>query len=199
MDWALYSVDKWFKSMESHVHLQSEGLSFSKIVPGALVMATGRTSGLQLGVINTAQIGINHGTRGTREWHIIPEPGKDIKDWADGGMGVDGDSGSWIIGQEDDKIYGMVWGRDGSYQEPITLFTPIEDMLADIKETTGAKTVCLPGRVDKPDTVKVKGKRRAKEVILPTVPVTLQVAEAERSAIPGEVGVNQEGRQMGAG
>lgn len=39
----------------------------------------------------------------------------------------------------------MAWGRDRPYTDPICLFSPIEDIIADIKDRTGAKSVCLLG------------------------------------------------------
>jgi hypothetical protein len=67
-----------------------------------------------------------------------------LDNWISSGIGVDGDSGSWLFDYDDDSVYGMVWGRDQPWSNPISLFSPIEDMLTDIKELMGAEMICLP-------------------------------------------------------
>jgi hypothetical protein len=76
------------------------------------------------------------------------EPETSPEDWLEGGIGVDGDSGSWIIDRDTHALYGMVWGRDSPRNEPLCLFSPIMDIIEDIEEKTGATTVCLPGKLD---------------------------------------------------
>jgi hypothetical protein len=144
MDWALFATDKWPTSLDLHAQEISKGLLFSKVIPGAPVNATGRTSGYQTGLINTAMSLINHEGRFTREWSIIKDHQMTLKEWIEGGIGVDGDSGAWIIDRNFGYLYGMVWGRDRPTTNPICLFSPIEDIVADIKERTGAEIVCLP-------------------------------------------------------
>ncbi|KAL2070495.1 hypothetical protein VTL71DRAFT_13521 [Oculimacula yallundae] len=166
MDWALFYVDEWPVPINSYARVISNGLSFSEIVPEAQVYATGRTSGRQIGAINPAQVLINHGGRMTIEWSISPDPGTSLKDWVIGGIGVDGDSGSWVIDRKNQRVYGMVWGRHGPLADPITLFTPINHIIADIRERTGVKDICLPSHSQE-NMLSKKGK--GKEVILPTV------------------------------
>jgi hypothetical protein len=144
MDWALFDTEKWPTSLESHARDISKGLFMSKVIPGALVKATGRTSGLQMGVINTSRSIINHGGRFTQEWSVIREPQLSLLEWIEGGIGVDGDSGAWIIDGHNDALYGMVWGRDQPATNPICLFSSIEDIVEDIKERTGAESAYLP-------------------------------------------------------
>ena len=149
MDWALVTIDAWLDPLEPHIQKISEGLHFSSIIPGASVQSTGRTSGHQTGQINTALSIARHGTRFTQEWSVLKDPECDLKDWIEGGIGVDGDSGAWIIDTHTGALYGMAWARDG-ISEPICLFSPIHEIVADIKERTGAKTVCLPGHGETP-------------------------------------------------
>ncbi|KAH9219508.1 hypothetical protein DL95DRAFT_483673 [Leptodontidium sp. 2 PMI_412] len=214
MDWALFYVDKWPKPIDSHAQEISRGLSFGGVVPGALIQATGRTSGYQRGVINTAQSLINHGTRMTLEWSVIPEPGSSINSWILGGIGVDGDSGSWIINQENGSLYGMVWGRHGPLANPICLFTPMEHIIADIKERAEAENVCLPGQGEGLDVgrevsmqeevldfenEKGKGKGKGKVVTLQTASMSSQLPKVEKTVISGEVEISPATQQMSAG
>lgn len=94
MDWALFNVEQWPLAMNACAWTSSQGPSSSKVVPGAGILATGRTSGRQRGVINTAMCLIFHGDRFTREWSVIRGRGSSLDDWIKGGIGVDGDSGA---------------------------------------------------------------------------------------------------------
>jgi hypothetical protein len=80
----------------------------SKAIPGAQVNAEGRTSGYQTGLINSAMSLLNYGGRFTGELSIIKDYQMTSKDWIEGGMGVDGDSGAWIIDRNFGYLYGMV-------------------------------------------------------------------------------------------
>ncbi|KAG4442354.1 hypothetical protein IFR05_002132 [Cadophora sp. M221] len=203
MDWALFCVDKWPKPIDSHAQEISRGLSVGGVVPGAPIQATGRTSGHQRGVIDTAQSLINHGTRMTLEWSVIPEPGSNNKDWVLGGIGVDGDSGSWIIDQENGSVYGMVWARHGPLLNPICLFTPMEHIIADIKERAAAENVSLPGQgevsIFSNEMGKGKGKGKEREITLQTAPISSQLPDAEKSVNLGEAEISPATQQMSAG
>jgi len=144
MDWALVTIEQWPHHLDAHIRRSTKGLYFSKIIPEARVKATGRTSGTQIGLINTAMSIASHGIRFTQEWSLFKDPQASLQDWIEGGIGVDGDSGAWIIDQDTNALYGMAWARDRIETEPICLFSPIEDIVADIKEITGAEVVCLP-------------------------------------------------------
>jgi hypothetical protein len=159
MDWALFGIDQWPNSLDSHAQNISRGLHLSNIVPGASVRATGRTSGHQTGQINTAMSFIKHGTRFTQEWTVFKDPQSSMKEWIEGGIGVDGDSGAWIIDQKNGAIYGMVWGRHRAATRPICLFSPIRDIIEDIKEKMKVSTICLPQSVSQ-STSTVKGKQK---------------------------------------
>lgn len=143
MDWALFAIEQWSEPLELHAQEVSNGMSFLKVVPGAPVSATGRTSGHQTGVINTVMSIVRHDSRFTREWSVYKDDKFTLQEWIEGGIGVDGDSGSWIIGAGS-VIYGMVWARDRPNTNPITLFTPIEEIIADIKRKAGARHISLP-------------------------------------------------------
>ncbi len=47
---------------------------------------------------------------------------------------MDGDSGAMIIDEVTHEIYGMLWGRTGAESDTVTFFTPICDILKDIRE-----------------------------------------------------------------
>jgi hypothetical protein len=51
----------------------------------------------------------------------------------------DGDAGAWVIRTEDNKLVGML----GMIHNRL-LFTPIEEIFADIKQRLHAREVCLP-------------------------------------------------------
>jgi hypothetical protein len=146
MDWALITSDKWPKSLGDHMREQLKGLYLSRIKPGATIMATGRTSGSQFGQINNAMNIMRYGLQFTQEWPIIECPEYNCREWIEGGIGVDGDSGAWIIDRESGAVYGMAWGRDRITTQPICIFSPTEDIVADIKERTRARNVYLRGK-----------------------------------------------------
>ncbi|KAH7355124.1 hypothetical protein BKA65DRAFT_475586 [Rhexocercosporidium sp. MPI-PUGE-AT-0058] len=170
MDWALFSVDKWPIRIDLNVEQISRGLYYSGVVPGARIQATGRTSGCQKGVINTAQSLINHGMRMTLEWSIIPEPGSSINEW----------------------------------------------VLGDIKEITGAKSVCLPGNGEVLDVERGEGKWRevcleevldvgkeekgkGKEISFPIAPISSQLPHVDKTAISNQVENSPVKQQISAG
>lgn len=146
MDWALVTVDSWTLPLDLHIAETSKHMQFSRVVPGSRVKSTGRTSGEQTGQVNTARsiIRHQHPSRFTQEHSVIKDPQSSLNEWISGGIGVDGDSGSWIIDRDAGALYGMVWGRDRLRTNPICLFTPIVDIVEDIKERTNAIKVCLP-------------------------------------------------------
>jgi hypothetical protein len=181
MDWALVTVDRWAIPLDSHIRELSKDLHFSSVVLGARVKSTGRTSGEQTGKLNTARSIVKHQnpTRFTEEHSVIKDSRSSLNEWISGGVGVDGDSGSWIIDQDSGALYGMVWGRDRIKTNPICLFSPIVDIAADIKEKTGAKTVCLPGQEA---IVPVPRKDKGKESFsIPTAFVSRRTSEGGAS------------------
>lgn len=145
MDWALFRVDQWPNPLPFHIWKQRSNLQSQKVVPGASIKVSARTSGLdQIGLINTAACSVHQGAgRFTREWTVLRDPSTTREDWIMGGIGVDGDSGAWIIDREERSVYGMAWGRHQFRAESWCLFTPMEHIITDIKERTGAQDVRL--------------------------------------------------------
>ena len=101
----------------------------------AKVYYVGQTSGLQLAEINAAPVQVSRNGIVTLEWALTvsEEEQKDNKKYA-------GDSGAGIMRISDNSLVGQLWG----YQDNQLLFTPINDVFADIKEQTGAANVDLP-------------------------------------------------------
>jgi hypothetical protein len=173
MDWAVVSTEDWPANLDEPIQAWSKDKCFAKISPRARVRSCGRTSGNQTGEISAARSIINQGPRWkprfTEEWAVIKRPETSWKDWIEGGVGVDGDSGSWIIDQDTNALYGMVWGRDRIKTQPICLFSPILEIIEDIKERMGAKVVCLPGQLQSTE-VPNKGKGREEQMVW-TLPI----------------------------
>ncbi|TID20490.1 hypothetical protein E6O75_ATG05254 [Venturia nashicola] len=93
----------------------------------------GRTSGLQTGVISEAMSSVRIYQRSSfsRSWNVI------------GGFGVGGDSGAWVIDNEQSRICGHVlaWCE----RNAIAYICPMEVLLEDIGNTLNAQKICLPG------------------------------------------------------
>ncbi|KAI9769330.1 MAG: hypothetical protein M1839_003753 [Geoglossum umbratile] len=97
------------------------------------VHCLGRTSGLQGGVISAAMSSLKIYGRKTysRSWHVV------------GRFGVGGDSGAWIIDNEQGRVCGHVLAWCS--RNAIAYFCPMEVLLEDIKRNLPATTVELPG------------------------------------------------------
>ncbi|KAF2431427.1 hypothetical protein EJ08DRAFT_587448 [Tothia fuscella] len=93
----------------------------------------GRTSGLQGGIISEAMSAVRIYRRRSfsRSWHVV------------GNFGVGGDSGAWVIDNEQGRVCGHVlaWCE----RNAVAYICPMEVLLEDIKKTLGAKSVSLPG------------------------------------------------------
>ncbi|CAM1504052.1 Fc.00g016430.m01.CDS01 [Cosmosporella sp. VM-42] len=121
--------------------------STTRIVPGADVVSSGRTSGYQRGQICEIPAyvsGDENGTqKATREWFIEePYPCDDEDAWIRGGIGVEGDSGAAVVDASSNALIGHLWGRN-RYWGPgprHTFFTPIADVFDDIQEKCGQQT-----------------------------------------------------------
>jgi len=144
MDWALY------RPLPSRIGFNSDQKTFrfwrtwNEVIPGAEVYSVGRTSGYQKGMINSSMSYVDFGDHATREWAVIKLPSTEDEAWVESGIGVDGDSGAWIIDYNTNRLYGMLWGRHGEGAETLTYFTPIVEIIADIKEKMGDVEICLP-------------------------------------------------------
>ncbi|KAL9116363.1 MAG: hypothetical protein Q9187_007113 [Circinaria calcarea] len=154
MDWALCRVDIARQGENRHryhfeddptlVNYWSDGANLlgdgevcqetCELEPNVRVHYVGRRSGRQRGQVNAVPMLLSHDGNHTYEWHIIDErelPDKDT---------VAGDSGAWIIRETDNKLVGLLYGwNDGQL-----LFTPINDIFADIRANVPATEVTLP-------------------------------------------------------
>lgn len=108
------------------------------------VYSVGRTSGFQKGIINSSMSYVDFGDHQTRQWAVIKLPDSSGEAWVKSGIGVEGDSGAWVIDMESSKLYGMLWGRHGEGLETVTYFMPMVEIVADIKEKLGEVEIRLP-------------------------------------------------------
>ncbi|KAJ6441013.1 putative DNA polymerase epsilon, calytic chain POL2 [Purpureocillium lavendulum] len=113
------------------------------IIPGSMVVSSGRTSGYQRGQICEIPAYVSpevYGTgKATREWFVEEPPGDNEDEWISSGIGVEGDSGGVIVDAETNCLIGQLWGRN-QYSGPgirQTYFTPIADIFDDIQEKCG--------------------------------------------------------------
>jgi hypothetical protein len=185
MDWALYEVlDDSIYYLKDRLAVQDtpgpqrpNELKVSlEVKPGALIKSLGRTSGHQLGQISTTSSTIFQGSYMTSEWCVLKRPETELQDWIEGGIGVDGDSGGLVIDEEDNAVYGMLWGRSGDGPATVTIFTPLMEILRDIRDRVGDHASFLGGQqmpnsgdIDPPDLVE-------------SVPITVRISEKEQKA-----------------
>jgi len=116
------------------------------VKPGASVRSLGRTSGHQRGKISTTMSAVFLEDYVTQEWCVIKRPDDPLDEWIQGGIGVEGDSGALIVDEEDDGIYGMLWGRTGDGPATMTIFTPMREIFWDIRQRTGTNVELLRGQ-----------------------------------------------------
>lgn len=159
MDWMVCSTNDWVSAcctcpdIKSHAQQISEGLTFATIddydLAGIPVKATGATSGCQNAVVNGLMSLVYHVDRPslrTIEWALCKKDDVSHEHWVNEGFGRPGDSGSWVIGEHDNVVYGMSWGRGKSRSgQTISLFTPIFEILADINRRRPFTTFSIPG------------------------------------------------------
>jgi len=103
-----------------------------------------RTSSYQEGVINSNISYVDFGDHETREWAVVKLLGMEDEEWITNGIGVDGDSGTWIIDSTTHQLYGVVWGRDGEGAKTVTYYTSMTEIIADMKERLGDPEIRLP-------------------------------------------------------
>lgn len=159
MDWMICSTSDWMSTcstcpdIKSHAQQISEGMTFAKTddcdLGGILMKATGATSGHQTAVVNAVMSQVRHADRPllrTLEWALCQKDDVSDECWDKEGFGRPGDSGSWVIGEHDNVVYGMSWGRDREWTgQIVTLFTPIFEILADINQRKPFTTFAIPG------------------------------------------------------
>ncbi|KXX76062.1 hypothetical protein MMYC01_204979 [Madurella mycetomatis] len=95
-------------------------------------------------------------------------PWQTLKQWVTSGIGVAGDSGSWLIRRSDNALMGLIWGRNhdsGNPKERVRLayFTPMADILADVREVY-MEEATLPTYSAR-DLVRAVGSRHPREAV----------------------------------
>jgi hypothetical protein len=127
------------------------------------VYAMARTSGYSLGFTSDTPGLLSYSGRLQREWTVrqyspfkrpkeslVSAPWQTLKQWVTSGIGVPGDSGAWLVRRSDNALIGFIWGRNHDCGNPLervrlTYFTPMIDILADIKQNhTTEEEVALP-------------------------------------------------------
>ncbi|KAI9799982.1 MAG: hypothetical protein M1833_003511 [Piccolia ochrophora] len=100
---------------------------------GLKVHSVGRTSGLQTGTISQAMssMRVTGRTTASRSWSVV------------GNFGIAGDSGAWVIDNEQGKVCGHVlaWCSRNCW----AYICPMEVLLEDMQRTLSAQEVKLPG------------------------------------------------------
>ncbi len=102
------------------------------------------------------------------KFYLLQAPRRERNEIADmvvrvtSGIGVPGDSGAWLIRRSDNALMGLIWGRNYIRGDPLervrlTYFTPMVDILADVREHAAAdETVALPVYSARPSTHEVE-------------------------------------------
>ncbi|KAI9823000.1 MAG: hypothetical protein M1832_002654 [Thelocarpon impressellum] len=102
-------------------------------LPDLRVHCMGRTSGLQGGTISAAMSSVRVAGRTTpsRSWHVL------------GNFGVPGDSGAWVVDNEQGRVCGHVlaWCSRNAW----AYICPMQILMEDMQRTLPAVTVTLPG------------------------------------------------------
>jgi hypothetical protein len=101
---------------------------------GGAAYYVGTTSGLREGIINPALIQYKDDSGISHERSMIVPRCNALRN-----SDFQGDSGSWII-STDNKLLGLLWGWDNGS----LLFTPIQDVFADITQKIGCHQIKLP-------------------------------------------------------
>jgi hypothetical protein len=147
MDWSLTEITKRDRAgQNTHRHRRGAGPTLidlrgevnnprgagtpcketGKVVGGEGAHYVGTASGYREGTINAAvQLHIDDDENTSYEWGMVVSGSERLPDTE-----FKGDSGAWIIGN-DSKLLGLLWGWDNG----LLLFTPIQDVFADIKRT----------------------------------------------------------------
>ena len=153
MDWAIFSVKAGRTGMNRTRYKYDEAnrildaaagapmgageltMSTCDIEPSVSVHYVGRTSGRRSGRISPTRIHIDLKGVKTNEWYICCADGETLD-----AKSCTGDSGAWIIRDGDSKVTAQLWAR---YQGKL-LISPINDIIADIKEVLNTSQVSLP-------------------------------------------------------
>lgn len=117
----------------------------------AKVHCVGRTSGLADGVISSTMelVKIHGRSTFSASWTV------------DGNFGVGGDSGAWVISNDDGKVCGhVVASRRGR-----TYICPMDLLLDDIRATLGATKVALPATTEAGPALEAGNEQSLKEAV----------------------------------
>ena len=105
----------------------------SEDLGGLAVHCIGRTTGLGGGRVSNIMTFVK--MPGRLSWS---------ESWTvDGDLGLPGDSGAWLVDNQQGRICGHVLARSTASEK--AYISPMDVMLEDIKAALGAKMVCLPG------------------------------------------------------
>jgi hypothetical protein len=136
-------------------------------LPCAKVHCLGRTSGLGSGTISTSMelVKIHGRSTFSASWTV------------DGDFGVGGDSGAWVISNDDGRVCGhVVASRRGR-----TYICPMDLLLDDIKSTLGATEVSLPAVTSLDDDDRVE--EQAEHQALRDAVRSLHLADSESGGV----------------
>jgi hypothetical protein len=154
MDWAICKVDESRRGYNITPCSAHWCRGVTTVVPNREIMAVGRTSGQQEGIVDGCprflSLRNEDGTyRHSEEWAIFSNSVSAESNWVTSGIGVSGDSGAWVLEKETSNVIGLIWGRDYEEGEKendgeiFTYFTPILDIFDDIRELTGATKIAI--------------------------------------------------------
>jgi hypothetical protein len=142
MDWAIYEIEKERIGKNRFAHpvgivpsprdIQNEitnpyGMGeacqeWREFCVGENVYYVGNRSGYREGTIDETYTVIIHEGEVSQEWFI--KPSTLVRDEEE----VQGDSGAWVLGKEDNKLLGIIWG----YSDQKIVFTPIGEVFNEI-------------------------------------------------------------------
>ena len=114
--------------------------------PHTPIYFVGQKSSLHYGRISPSLTDVHMDGMSTQEWSVIVQHQVAEKDI------VAGDSGAWILRENDHHVVGQLWG----WQDGLLLFTPIKVVFADIMESVGTRNVSLQHRYVNPETLVIR-------------------------------------------
>jgi hypothetical protein len=146
IDWALFEFESGRLPSQNHIQNSS---SFCPLKPGTYpltvtktkdlsdlpVHCMARTSGLQSGRILPGMVIVKIFGRQT--------PSSSYQVVGNGKLGIPGDSGAWVVDNEEGRVAGHVLAW--SSKKRVAYICPMEVLVHDIGETLGARSICLPG------------------------------------------------------
>lgn len=131
IDWALFTFEA-HRSPSPCPSSTITGVKPSTELPNSTVHCSARTSGMQNGRILEAMTSVKIYGRQT------PSSSFQVA----GGMGVPGDSGAWVVG-DDGRACGVVLAW--SARKKVAYICPMDVLVRDVGETVGAGRICMAG------------------------------------------------------